>query len=81
MLFLSLVCLFCLLCSMLRSVAWCWCLGFVPLALALDNGLAAAPAMGYSTWNDCSSFRDNGKDGWCVLLWRVRTAVYPRLVH
>ena len=21
--------------------------------------------MGYSTWNDCSSFRDNGPNGWC----------------
>ena len=22
-------------------------------------------ARSYSTWNDCSSFRDNGPDGWC----------------
>lgn len=21
--------------------------------------------MGYSSWNDCSSMRDNGPDGWC----------------
>ena len=21
--------------------------------------------MGYSSWNDCSSFRDNGPTGWC----------------
>ena len=21
--------------------------------------------MGYSSWNDCSSFRDNGRNGWC----------------
>ena len=21
--------------------------------------------MGYSSWNDCSSFRDNGPNGWC----------------
>jgi hypothetical protein len=61
-------------------------------ARALNNGLGATPAMGYSTcvlqlqhrifsatdvsayfllprafrrWNDCSSMRDNGPDGWC----------------
>ena len=33
-------------------------------ASALNNGFGL-PAMGYSSWNDCSSFRDNGKDGWC----------------
>lgn len=33
---------------------------------ALDNGLGATPAMGYSTWNDCASFRNNGPSGWCV---------------
>ena len=35
------------------------------LALGLNNGLGATPAMGYSSWNDCSSFRDNGPNGWC----------------
>ena len=30
----------------------------------LNNGFRL-PAMGYSTWNDCSSFRDNGPNGWC----------------
>ena len=34
-------------------------------AQALDNGLGLTPAMGYSTWNDCSSMRDDGPDGWC----------------
>ena len=29
---------------------------------ALDNGLGLTPAMGYSSWNDCSSMRDNGPD-------------------
>jgi hypothetical protein len=33
-------------------------------AVALNNGFRT-PAMGYSTWNDCSSFRDNGPNGWC----------------
>jgi hypothetical protein len=33
---------------------------------ALNNGLGQTPAMGYSTWNDCSSFRDNGPGGWQV---------------
>jgi hypothetical protein len=33
---------------------------------ALNNGLGQTPAMGYSTWNDCSSFRDNGPGGWCA---------------
>jgi alpha-galactosidase len=33
-------------------------------ARALNNGFSL-PAMGYSTWNDCSSFRDNGPHGWC----------------
>eukprot|EP00038_Savillea_parva_P025951 m.50314 g.50314 ORF g.50314 m.50314 type:complete len:571 (+) comp7229_c0_seq2:61-1773(+) len=32
---------------------------------ALNNGLGLTPAMGYSSWNDCSSMRDNGPDGWC----------------
>ena len=46
--------------------ATCLCLmRAISISHALDNGLAATPAMGYSTWNDCSSFRDNGKDGWC----------------
>ena len=31
----------------------------------LNNGLGLTPAMGYSSWNDCSSMRDNGPDGWC----------------
>jgi alpha-galactosidase len=31
----------------------------------LDNGLGLTPAMGYSTWNDCGSFRNNGPAGWC----------------
>lgn len=31
---------------------------------ALPNGFTT-PAMGYSTWNDCSSFRDNGPNGRC----------------
>ena len=34
-------------------------------ALAINNGLGQTPAMGYSSWNDCSSFRDNGPNGWC----------------
>ena len=34
-------------------------------ASAINNGLGLVPAMGYSTWNDCSSFRDNGPNGWC----------------
>ena len=33
-------------------------------ALALNNGFTL-PQMGYSSWNDCSSFRDNGPNGWC----------------
>ena len=45
---------------------------FIALALllactvcsALDNGFSL-PVMGYSTWNDCSSMRDNGPTGWC----------------
>ena len=37
---------------------------FAAVAHALNNGFDT-PAMGYSTWNDCSSFRDNGPDGWC----------------
>jgi alpha-galactosidase len=32
---------------------------------ALNNGLGLTPAMGYSSWNACSSFRDNGPNGWC----------------
>lgn len=32
---------------------------------SLDNGLGATPAMGYSSWNDCSSMRNNGPGGWC----------------
>ena len=32
---------------------------------SLNNGMGATPAMGYSTWNDCSTFRDNGVNGWC----------------
>ena len=35
------------------------------VALAINNGLGQVPAMGYSSWNDCSSFRDNGPNGWC----------------
>lgn len=35
----------------------------VPVS-SLNNGFTL-PAIGYSTWNDCSSFRDNGADGWC----------------
>jgi len=34
------------------------------LISSLNNGFTL-PAMGYSSWNDCSSFRDNGQDGWC----------------
>ena len=34
-------------------------------AAAINNGLGQTPAMGYSSWNDCSSFRDNGPNGWC----------------
>ena len=30
----------------------------------LDNGFKL-PAMGYSSWNDCGSFRNNGPEGWC----------------
>lgn len=30
----------------------------------LNNGLGRTPAMGYSTWNDCSSFRDS-PTSWC----------------
>ena len=37
---------------------------FVTGAAALNNGFTL-PALGYSTWNSCSSFRDNGADGWC----------------
>ena len=33
-------------------------------ALAINNGFTL-PALGYSSWNDCSSFRDNGPNGWC----------------
>ena len=36
-----------------------------PLAAALPNGLGATPAMGYSSWNDCGSMRNNGPTGWC----------------
>ena len=36
----------------------------IDLTLALNNGFTT-PAMGYSTWNDCSSMRDNGPQGWC----------------
>ena len=36
----------------------------VAAASALNNGFRL-PAMGYSSWNDCSSFRDNGPAGWC----------------
>ena len=32
--------------------------------LSLNNGFTL-PSLGYSTWNDCSSFRDNGVNGWC----------------
>jgi len=31
---------------------------------SLNNGLGLVPAMGYSTWNDCSSFRDS-PTSWC----------------
>ena len=31
---------------------------------AINNGFSL-PALGYSSWNDCSSFRDNGPNGWC----------------
>jgi alpha-galactosidase len=37
----------------------------LPAALALNNGLGRTPAMGWSSWNACSSFRDNGPNGWC----------------
>lgn len=37
---------------------------FLTGALALDNGFTT-PRMGYSSWNDCSSFRDAGPNGWC----------------
>ena len=33
--------------------------------VALNNGLGLTPAMGFSTWNACSSMRDNGPNGWC----------------
>jgi hypothetical protein len=33
-------------------------------SFSLNNGFTL-PAMGYSSWNDCSSFRDNGANGWC----------------
>jgi alpha-galactosidase len=39
-------------------------LALAAAACALDNGFRL-PAMGYSSWNDCSSFRDNGPSGWC----------------
>ena len=33
------------------------------LASSLPNGLGATPAMGYSSWNDCCSMRNNGENG------------------
>ena len=39
-------------------------LTLIPSIQCLNNGFTL-PAMGYSTWNDCSSFRDNGPNGWC----------------
>lgn len=48
-------------------------LGQTPVSLLLQQATFSAlvladtssQAMGYSTWNDCSSFRDNGPNGWC----------------
>mmetsp|Transcript_24229 Transcript_24229/g.47642 ORF Transcript_24229/g.47642 Transcript_24229/m.47642 type:complete len:566 (-) Transcript_24229:689-2386(-) len=34
------------------------------VSFSVDNGFTV-PAMGYSTWNDCSSMRNNGPEGWC----------------
>jgi hypothetical protein len=55
----------------LSSLARSWSLALAAAAAlpigvtALNNGLGLTPAMGYSSWNDCSSMRDNGPDGWC----------------
>jgi len=37
----------------------------LPLLISSLNNGFTLPAMGYSSWNDCSSFRDNGQNGWC----------------
>lgn len=42
----------------------CCLAAFTRFAFALDNGLAATPAMGYSSWNDCGSMRNNGPTGY-----------------
>lgn len=50
---------------MLNKIIFSLSVSVLPqLISSLNNGFTL-PAMGYSSWNDCSSFRDNGEDGWC----------------
>ena len=46
----------------MKRVLFLLSLGVV--SFSVDNGFTV-PAMGYSTWNDCSSMRNNGPEGWC----------------
>jgi hypothetical protein len=49
---------------MRKSTTFASLIVFPLVVTSLNNGFTL-PQMGYSSWNDCSSFRDNGQNGWC----------------